>query len=134
LTDGVHAVVAIVAGLVLAWLGLVGLLAFARPDGTTIGDALRIGAETVRLVVRLARDRSVPRRARVILWLLAAYLLSPIDLVPDFIPVVGYADDLIIASLALRAAVRAASVETVDRHWTGSPSDLAVVHRLAGVT
>jgi len=129
----VRAVVAVVGGLVLAWLGLVGLLVFARPDGTTIGDALRIGAETVRLVLRLARDRAVPRRARVILWLLAAYLVSPIDLVPDFIPVVGYADDLIIASLALRAAVRAAGIETVDRHWTGSPSDLAVVHRLAGV-
>jgi len=130
----VHAVVAIVLGLLLAWLGLVGLLAFARPDGTTITDALRIGAETVRLVVRLARDRSVPRRARVILWLLAAYLLSPIDLVPDFIPVVGYADDLIIASLALRAAVRSAGVDCLDRHWTGSESDLSVVHRLAGVT
>jgi len=127
-------VIAIVAGLVLAWLGLIGLLVFARPDGTTIGDALRIGAETARLVLHLARDRSVPRRARVILWLLAAYLLSPIDLVPDFIPVIGYADDLIIASLALRAAVRAAGVETVDRHWVGSQADLAVVHRLAGLT
>lgn len=123
-------VVAVAVGILLAWLGLVGLLVFARPDGATVTDALRIGAETVRLVVRLARDRTVPRRARVILWLLAAYLLSPIDLVPDFIPVVGYADDLIVASLALRAAVRAAGVDVIDRHWTGSASDLAVVHRL----
>ena len=123
-------VFAVVGGLVLAWLGLVALLVFARPDGTTVTDAVRIGAETVRLVLRLARDRTVPRRARVILWLLALYLLMPIDLVPDFIPVVGYADDVIVAALALRAAVRAAGVEVVDRHWTGSEADLAVVHRL----
>jgi len=129
----VRIVFAVVGGLVLAWVGLVALLVFARPDGTTVSDAVRIGAETVRLVLRLARDRSVPRRARVILWLLALYLLMPIDLVPDFIPVLGFADDTVIVAVVLRWAVRHAGVEAVRRNWPGTDDGFAVLCRITGL-
>jgi uncharacterized membrane protein YkvA (DUF1232 family) len=69
----------------------------------------------------------------VTLWLLVGYLLVPIDLVPDFIPVLGYADDAIVVALALRRVVRTAGEEAVLRNWQGSDAGLGVVRRLAGI-
>ena len=88
----------------------------------------------VRLVRRLAADRSLPRGVRIRLWALLVYLLSPIDLVPDFVPVLGYADDVVVVAVALRSVVRRAGAEALDRHWPGQPAGLDVVRRLAGVS
>lgn len=57
----------------------------------------------------------------------------PFDLVPDFIPVVGYADDAIIVAFALRSVVRKAGPEALSRHWPGTPEGLTAVQRLAGI-
>jgi uncharacterized membrane protein YkvA (DUF1232 family) len=127
-------VVAVVGGLLLSWLLLLGVLAVVRPDGSTLSDAARLLPDLVRLVRRLVRDPDVPRAARVTLWLLLGYLLMPFDLVPDFIPVLGWADDVVIVALALRRVVRSAGVEAVDRHWRGSDAGLVIVHRLAGTS
>jgi uncharacterized membrane protein YkvA (DUF1232 family) len=62
------------------------------------------------------------------------YLISPIDLIPDFIPVVGYADDAVIVVWALRSVTRTAGPEAVDRHWTGTPEGLRALKRLAGLS
>jgi SAM-dependent methyltransferase len=59
--------------------------------------------------------------------------VSGIDLVPDFIPVAGYADDVLVVAWVLRSVVRAAGAEAIDRHWPGTPQGLGVVRRLAGV-
>lgn len=67
------------------------------------------------------------------LWLLLGYLVSPLDLIPDFIPVVGYADDAVIVAITLRSVVRRAGPEPLERHWPGTPSGLSVVQRLAGL-
>lgn len=67
------------------------------------------------------------------MWLLVGYLLSPIDLIPDFIPVIGYADDAIFAAVALRRIVRTAGPDAISRSWNGSPVGLEVVHRPAGL-
>lgn len=69
---------------------------------------------------------------RVRLWLLLGHLLSPVDLVPDVVPVLGYADDVVVAALALRSVVRTAGGEALSRAWPGGPAGLAVVQRLAG--
>jgi uncharacterized membrane protein YkvA (DUF1232 family) len=84
------------------------------------------------LFARLARDRCVPRHQRIALVLLGAYLASPIDLVPDFIPVVGYLDDAIIVALMLRWILRTCEVETIRSRWPGPPASFALVLRLAG--
>ena len=127
-------VVAVVGGVLLLWLVLLALLWRRRPDELTARDALRLLPDVVRLVRRLAADRSLPRAVRTRLWLLLAYLLSPVDLVPDFLPVIGYADDVVVVAWALRSVVRRAGSAALERHWPGQPAGLAVVSRLVGVT
>ncbi len=127
-------VLGIVAGLIVAWVVMLVTLAVIRPEGATITDAVKALPDLIGLVRRLARDPSVPRRSRVTLWLLVGYLLVPIDLVPDFIPVLGYADDAIVVALALRRVVRTAGEEAVLRNWRGSEAGLDVVRRLAGLS
>jgi uncharacterized membrane protein YkvA (DUF1232 family) len=124
---------AVVGGLLLLWGVLLLLLWRTRPPDLTVREALRLLPDLVRLVRRLAADRSLPRGVRVRLWLLLVYLLSPVDLVPDVVPVLGYADDVVVVALALRSVVRAAGAPAVQRAWPGGPAGLAVVQRLAGL-
>jgi len=124
------------AGLVLVWLLLVGALALAArggPDRVTVTGVLRLLPDVVRLVRRLAGDPTLPRGVRWRLWLLLGYLLLPIDLVPDFLPVVGYADDAVVIALALRSVTRTAGVEALERHWPGTAEGLEAVRRLVRV-
>ncbi len=121
------------AGLVLLWLGLVLALWLARPDAVRLRELVRLLPDLVRLISRLARDRSLPAGVLVRLWLLLGYLALPIDLVPDFVPVIGYADDAVAVALALRSVVRRAGPEPLARHWPGTPAVLAAVRRLARV-
>jgi uncharacterized membrane protein YkvA (DUF1232 family) len=58
----------------------------------------------------------------------------PFDLVPDFIPVLGYADDVIVVAIALRSVVRHAGPAALERHWSGSPQGLGIVRLLSGTT
>lgn len=127
---GWQTVVGVVAGLVLVYVALIGALLVARPRGTGLRDALRLLPDVLRLVARLARDRSLPRGARWRLWLLLGYLALPVDLVPDFVPVLGYADDAVVVTLTLRSVVRRAGDEALVRHWPGTPEGLDAVRRL----
>jgi len=126
-------VVAVGGGLLLLWLALAVALWGVRPDDARVREALRLLPDLVRLLRRLAADRSLPRGARVRLWLLLGYLAMPFDLVPDFIPVIGYADDAVIVAFALRSVTRRAGAEAVERHWPGTPDGLAAVRRLSGI-
>jgi uncharacterized membrane protein YkvA (DUF1232 family) len=115
------------------YLVLLGTLVALRPKGNLLKETLRLLPDLVRLLRRLAGDRSVPRATRARLWLLLAYLAIPIDLVPDFVPVLGYADDAIIVSLVLRSVVRRAGPHVIRRHWPGTADGLAALSRLAGL-
>jgi uncharacterized membrane protein YkvA (DUF1232 family) len=126
-------VVTIAVGLALAYLALVAALLVARPKGNLLGEALCLLPDLLRLLRRLAADANVPRAARVRLVLLLGYLALPFDLVPDFVPVLGYADDAIIVSLVLRSVVRRAGAPLVRRHWPGTEDGLAAVARLTGM-
>ncbi|OUM41170.1 YkvA family protein [Arthrobacter sedimenti] len=128
-----EAAVAILAayGLFLLFLGL---YARRHPEILSLTDVLRLGPDLLRLIRRLAADRTVPGRARFLLGALVVYLLLPIDLVPDFLPVIGYADDIVLVAVVLRAVVRSAGPEALERHWPGSEGGLRLVRGLAGVS
>ena len=110
-------------------LAVVALVIFGRR-----GDARALAGfipDCVVLVKRLLHDPRVPRRRKLLLVLLVAYLALPIDLVPDFIPVAGQLDDAIVIALVLRAILRSGGDELLREHWPGPERSLAVVRRLA---
>jgi uncharacterized membrane protein YkvA (DUF1232 family) len=126
-------VIGVAGGLLFLWLLLVLMLWRARPEELTVKQSLRLAPDILRLFGRLARKRTVPTAARVRLWLVVAYLASPIDLIPDVIPVIGYADDAIVVAYGIRTAVRHAGAEALRDCWPGTPEGLAAVLRAAGV-
>ena len=125
-------VLTICLGVALLYLGLLGALLLARPKGNLLAETLRLLPDLLRLLRRLAGDPEVPRTVRVRLWLLLGYLAIPLDLVPDFVPVLGYADDAIVVALVLRSAVRRAGPSVIHRHWPGTDDGLAALARLTG--
>ncbi len=126
--------IGIAAALAAVWVSLVAVLLMLRPRGGSLREAARLLPDTLRMLKGMATDGRVPLRARIWLWLLLVYLAIPFDLVPDFIPVIGYADDAIIALLVLRAVVRRAGPAAIRRHWSGTEDGLRVVARAAGMT
>ena len=100
------------AALIITWLALVTAVIMIRPRRGLLRQAFRLLPDVLRLVRRLAGDRTLPRGIRVRLALLLAYLALPVDLIPDVIPVVGYADDAIIVIAVLRSVVRRAGTRT----------------------
>ena len=126
--------IGIAGGLVLAWLILVIALAIVRPRGGMLREAMRLLPDVVRLIHRLAADKTLPRGVRIRLGLLLAYLAMPIDLIPDFIPVLGYADDAIIVTATLRSVMRRAGLDVVRAKWPGTDDGFAALCRLTGLT
>lgn len=125
--------IAVAVGLGIVWVALLIALAAARPKDISVTDALRVLPDIVVLLRRLAADPQLPRGVRVRLLLMLLYLILPIDLVPDFIPVLGYADDAIVVVVALRSAARRAGPDALDKHWPGTPEGLHAVRRLTGL-
>jgi uncharacterized membrane protein YkvA (DUF1232 family) len=119
--------------LVVVWLAFVIGLVVANPGANQLREALRLLPDLLRLLRRLAADPALPRGVRVRLGLLLVYLAVPIDLIPDFIPVLGYADDAIIVTVVLRSTVRRAGLDAVRAHWPGTDEGFAAMCRLAGL-
>ncbi|GAA2339956.1 YkvA family protein [Dactylosporangium salmoneum] len=115
------------------WLALIAALLIAKPGKAQLREALRLLPDLLRLLRRLAADPALPRGVRVRLGLLLVYLAVPIDLIPDFIPVLGYADDAIIVTAVLRSTVRRAGLGAVRAHWPGTDDGFAAMCRLAGL-
>jgi uncharacterized membrane protein YkvA (DUF1232 family) len=122
-----------VTGLAIAWLVLVTVLYVHRPSRELAGPALRLVPDLVRLVRALLADPETPRGVRLALGGLLAYLVFPIDLVPDFVPVLGSADDIILAALVLRWAGRRVGLEGLAGHWTGTEAGFLLLRRLLGI-
>jgi uncharacterized membrane protein YkvA (DUF1232 family) len=121
---GIGAFLVVYAALVLA-LVLAGRRESARALAGFIPDC-------ILLCGRLLRDPRVPRRKKFLLVALAGYLAFPFDLVPDFIPVAGQLDDVIVVALVLRSLLRGGGEPLIRQHWPGPENSLAIVLRLAG--
>jgi uncharacterized membrane protein YkvA (DUF1232 family) len=105
------------------------VVAGRREDARVVARFL---PDCVVLVRRLLGDPAVPRSGKLLLGGLVLYLASPIDLVPDFIPVAGQLDDAIVVALVLRAVFRRSGAQTLREHWPGPERSLAVLLRLVG--
>jgi uncharacterized membrane protein YkvA (DUF1232 family) len=125
--------IGVAAALLIIWIALLIALLIAKPDRAQLKEALRLLPDLLRLLGRLAADRTLPREVRIRLGLLLGYLAVPFDLIPDFIPVLGYADDAIIVVAVLRSTVRRAGLEAVRRHWPGTDEGFAALSRLTGL-
>ena len=87
----------------------------------------------IRLFGGLLRDRRVGLPAKIVVGIAGLWLASPIDLIPDFIPIVGSLDDAIVAALALRFVLNSTDGAVVREHWHGDPATLARLMRLASL-
>ena len=125
-------VLGIGVGLALVWAALIALLWILRPRDAGLGELLRIVPDLLRLVRSLLGDRDVPLGARVALVLLLLWLISPIDLIPEFIPILGPLDDVVVAVLVLRYVRRRVGLEELRRRWSGTPEGFALLARIIG--
>ena len=99
------------------------------PEGASIQsrklitDAAKLVPNLLKLVARLIKDPRVPRRSKIALGLALVYVASPIDIIPEIIPVLGWADDLLLLMLTIDSLIERAGKEIVEEHWDG-PVDL----------
>jgi uncharacterized membrane protein YkvA (DUF1232 family) len=121
---------AIILGLVAAWLALLIALWLLRPRDVGARELVRVVPDLLRLTRDLLLDRSAPRGVRFALVVLLAWLVNPIDLIPEFIPVLGPLDDVIVAVVVLRYVRRRLGAEELRRRWRGTPEGWTLVERL----
>ena len=98
-----------------------------------LSKILMILPSLARLLVGVARDPRVPARAKAFATVAAAYALSPVDLVPDSIPIIGRTDDIVIVALALDHLIEQAGLSVIEEHWDGPDEVLAVVVEVVGM-
>jgi len=109
------------------------LILSAQRRRAALVELARLVRPCVALRRDIMRDPTLPRRTRVIPALVVAYLALPVDLVPDFLPVIGHLDDAVIIAFALRHLIQVAGRLRVAQHGRGEPEDLERVLQLARV-
>lgn len=130
--DGVSGgwLIGIVVGLLAAWALLLAILWMLRPRGVPLREALRVVPDVLRLVRLLIADRRTPRAVRLALIGLLGWLISPIDLIPEFIPVLGPVDDVIVTVLVLRFVQRRLGTDELRRRWPGTDDGWALLESI----
>ena len=122
----------IAASLVAVWLLFIAVLWVFRPRGVQLGQLVRIVPDLLRLVRQLIGDGSVPLGARAALVGLLVWLINPIDLIPEFIPVLGPLDDVVVAVLVLRYVRRRLGDEELRRRWPGTSEGYGLLSGVLG--
>lgn len=123
-------IIGFTAAVLLSWIALVIALAIRRPKGDLLTESLRLLPDLLRLLRRLTTTRDLPTGVRVRVALLFVYLAAPIDLIPDFIPILGFADDAIIVVLILRSVCRRVAMEELRHAWPGNDDGFAALCQL----
>ena len=120
---------AVILGL---WALVVVVVWLAAPSQASALDLVRLLPDLLRMTAGLARDPGTPRSCRVALGGLALWLASPIDLIPEFIPVIGPLDDIVVTAIVLRWVGRRVGVDALRAHWPASDDGFALVLRVLG--
>ena len=127
-----YLILGIVVGIVLLWALILVLLLLFRPEGVPLRELIRVVPDVMRLLGSIIGDRSTPLDVRAVLVLLLVWIISPIDLIPEFIPVLGPLDDVVVAAVALRYARRRLGIGGLRRRWAGSDEGFALLVRMVG--
>lgn len=125
-------IVGIVLGVVATWALLIVVFWLLRPKGVSIKEVLRLVPDVLRLLRSVISDRTAPLDVRMAIGGLLLWIVSPIDLIPEFIPVIGPIDDVVVAALALRYIRRRLGSEDLRRRWVGPDDGFALLTRLIG--
>lgn len=124
--------VGIVVGLFVIWALLLVIFWLLRPKDVSIRELLGVIPDVVRLLRSLIADGSVPADVRVVLIGLIAWIISPIDLIPEFIPGLGPLDDVIVAIVAMRYVRRRVGLEALRARWVGTDDGFELLARVIG--
>jgi uncharacterized membrane protein YkvA (DUF1232 family) len=127
-------VLAIVVGLLLVWALLLVVFWLLRPRDVSVRELLGVIPDVLRLLRSLISDGSVPPDVRIVLIGLIAWIVSPIDLIPEFIPGLGPLDDVIVAIVAMRYVRRRVGLEALRDRWVGSEDGFALLARVIGTS
>jgi uncharacterized membrane protein YkvA (DUF1232 family) len=119
-------------GLGVLWAAALLIFWVLRPKDVAIREVVGVVPDLVRLLRDLIRDRTVPWDVRVAMVVLVAWILFPIDLIPEFIPVLGPLDDLVVAFIALRYARRRLGIDEMERRWRGTADGFRIIRTVLG--
>ena len=130
--DGPLTLLAVVLVVLAVWAVAILLIWRLAPGRSSLVDAVRLLPDVLRLAAGLARDPATPKSCRLALAALAVWIASPIDLIPEFVPVVGPLDDIVVAAIVLRWVGRRVGEDALRAHWPGSDEGFGLVRRLLG--
>lgn len=128
----VEVLLGIALAVVAVWVLLLVVFWISRPRGVGLREVAGAIPDVVRLLRSLIGDRRTPLDVRLLLIGLVAWILSPIDLIPEFIPVLGPVDDVIVAVVAMRYVRRRIGMDELRARWTGSNEGFALLVRFIG--
>ena len=125
-------ILGILLALVALWALVLAIFWAVRPKEIAVREVLRLVPDVIRMLRSIIGDGSAPLGVRVVLIGLVAWILSPIDLIPEFIPVLGPIDDVVVAVIALRYVRRRLGVENLRARWPGTSDGFEVLLRVIG--
>jgi uncharacterized membrane protein YkvA (DUF1232 family) len=125
-------VAGIIVSVVLVWAALIAMFWLLRPKDVAVRELVRVVPDLLRLLKDLIADRGSPLDVRIVLIGLFAWIISPIDLIPEFIPVIGPIDDVVVAVVALRYTRRRIGLAALRNRWRGSADGFELVARVIG--
>ena len=125
-------VVGVLVGIAAAWIVLIALLWVLRPRDVRLVELVRVIPDVIRLCRDLLVDRHAPVRVRIATVVLLIWLVSPIDLIPEFIPILGPLDDIVIAVLVLRYVRRRLGSDNLRGRWRGTTEGFELLQGVMG--
>lgn len=125
-------VAGIVVGLAALWAVLLAIFWLLRPRGVAAREVIGVIPDVLRLIRSIVTDGRAPFDVRLTLVLLLAWIVSPVDLIPEFIPGLGPLDDVVVAIVAMRYVRRRLGTDELRRRWVGTDAGYALLARLIG--
>jgi uncharacterized membrane protein YkvA (DUF1232 family) len=129
---GIELIIGTILGLLVLWVASLVLFFVLRPKDVPVRELLAVIPDVLRLLRSLIRDGAVPADVRLVVIGLIAWILSPIDLIPEFIPVLGPLDDVVVAIVAMRYVRRRVGIADLEARWQGTPDGFALLTRVIG--